>query len=558
MEQTNLFSMFGVEPVEEPKKAGKQVKKETGKAKSSQPKKKGAPSKIKAPVTIYTGYFEPAVLSAEQLGADEVDQDTVLKKACEMFGYPYAMADIDAEGQKAYITVKATCRKAKGIIHLTKDSRMLLGAHQYDISSVMDDEECDLDIPVLQKLVAGETPVFGNQNQISFYVMDNLIIPRSELPEACPGMKFPLHVDILGREHIAITQEEYLSARAEKEKGHDGNTPVKIERGTLIKLVEGRYADFKGHCDLRFNKERLCALVQIRGKDLTVANTAKMIPVVGTTISLIFTQMPLSPEMFGGEEEVAEEEIVRYLGGIYPEYSKERTEIVYDGKRKLVIPILKGSRKGAGIETVISREREEELLGLPACVYEKEISGVTYRVENLPYLYAMLPKGGGGMGTQHYKLPKIPAIYFIQAQEFFRSVSERFDAEAMLQLFWDNEEKRYFLYCPRQAVRHASLSIIRNWELERESWLVMDMHSHGTIGCSFSAVDDEDEKGTRYYGVFYGYKDKSMPKCEFRVGCGGYFLNVGLRDLFEDGDVGECEFDFSGWMDQIECIKGGL
>lgn len=31
---------------------------------------------------------------------------------------------------------------------------------------------------------------------------------------------------------------------------------------------------------------------------------------------------------------------------IYPEYSKERTEMLYDEEKKFVIPILKSSRKG--------------------------------------------------------------------------------------------------------------------------------------------------------------------------------------------------------------------
>lgn len=54
----------------------------------------------------------------------------------------------------------------------------------------------------------------------------------------------------------------------------------------------------------------------------------------------------LTAEHFGGVEKVTLEEVRKYLEDDYPELGKERTLMEYDKDKGLVIPIVRGSRKG--------------------------------------------------------------------------------------------------------------------------------------------------------------------------------------------------------------------
>ena len=56
--------------------------------------------------------------------------------------------------------------------------------------------------------------------------------------------------------------------------------------------------------------------------------------------------MTVQPEDINGQRIATLEEIRKVVEKIYPEYSKERTEMLYDEEKKFVIPILKSSRKG--------------------------------------------------------------------------------------------------------------------------------------------------------------------------------------------------------------------
>ena len=138
-----------------------------------------------------------------------------------------------------------------------------------------------------------------------------------------------------------------------------------------------------------------------------------------------------------------------------------------------------------------------------------------------------------------------------QPSHFFNEVCSRYDTEAMLQLFWDNDGQEYFLYCPIQTVSHAVISIERNYQLERESWLIMDLHSHGRISCSFSSIDDEDEQETRYYGVFYGYGSNHMPAFDLRAGCCGRYFSVPAGDIFEMQEAEFQDYNFDEWYSNI-------
>lgn len=135
---------------------------------------------------------------------------------------------------------------------------------------------------------------------------------------------------------------------------------------------------------------------------------------------------------------------------------------------------------------------------------------------------------------------KIPYEIFLQAISFFRGVADRFsNAETALQIFWNRSKEEYFVYCPKQEVTGATVDFTRDPVLEQEHLLVMDIHSHNTMGAFFSATDNKDEKETRLFGVIGKIRDE-MPEFKFRAVCAGNHIdNLSLFDIFENpfGDV---------------------
>lgn len=145
---------------------------------------------------------------------------------------------------------------------------------------------------------------------------------------------------------------------------------------------------------------------------------------------------------------------------------------------------------------------------------------------------------------------KIPYQMFLQTLSFFRGVCEKVNgAEAALQIFWDRTKEEYFVHVPEQTVGSASVNFDRDRDLEAEHLLVMDIHSHNTMGAFWSATDDGDEKETRLFGVL-GRITQSEPEYKFRACSGGTTMDLDLFDVFEnpfaDVDVPK------EWYDKVE------
>ena len=71
--------------------------------------------------------------------------------------------------------------------------------------------------------------------------------------------------------------------------------------------------------------------------------------------------------------------------------------------------------------------------------------------------------------------------------------------------------------------------------------VVLEMHSHHTMGTSFSVTDNEDEKGLRVYGII-GNLDKT-PIVNLRLGVYGYYLPLAWKEVFDGYLVGAAEFE---------------
>jgi PRTRC genetic system protein A len=102
----------------------------------------------------------------------------------------------------------------------------------------------------------------------------------------------------------------------------------------------------------------------------------------------------------------------------------------------------------------------------------------------------------------------------------------------------------------REVMYHCKFNHSRGWWVERAEAthqsavrvsyrydprdIVLDLHSHQTMGAFFSQTDDDDEQGCRFYGVI-GRLDQPRPELALRLGLFGHWIfNIPGLTLFDD------------------------
>ena len=135
---------------------------------------------------------------------------------------------------------------------------------------------------------------------------------------------------------------------------------------------------------------------------------------------------------------------------------------------------------------------------------------------------------------------KLPYEMLLQTVSFFRKViAEKGNAEAMIQVFLKDSEENpdYFMHIADQEVSGAFVKFKRDSDLEDANMLILDIHSHNTMGAFFSGTDNADEKEARVYGVI-GKLNQEWPEMKFRAGDGtGKWIELNMFDVFETPDT---------------------
>ncbi|HSB81967.1 MAG TPA: hypothetical protein VLM91_24570, partial [Candidatus Methylomirabilis sp.] len=149
-------------------------------------------------------------------------------------------------------------------------------------------------------------------------------------------------------------------------------------------------------------------------------------------------------------------------------------------------------------------------------------------------------------------LPKVPWEFFEKIVSFFRAVMQRHGgAEAYIQIFWNREEGKYFAHVPKQCVSGGHVSFDRDVELEATHTLVLEAHSHNSMGAFWSGTDDHDEQGDRLFMVI-GRLDCRIPQVKVRYGMAGHHEDLTIEEVFEAPVEGEAN---QTWMEQVKPPK---
>lgn len=146
-------------------------------------------------------------------------------------------------------------------------------------------------------------------------------------------------------------------------------------------------------------------------------------------------------------------------------------------------------------------------------------------------------------------VPKIPIQLLNQIVGFFKEIDKTHKAEAYVQILFNPKKKEYTVSVPEQNVSGAHVDYKHDNNVYKDSILVMDIHSHNTMGAFFSGTDDKDEQRDQLYGVI-GNIEKQEPDMKFRMCCGGKHHDLDMEQLF---DIPGKTYDFpEEWMGQIK------
>jgi hypothetical protein len=106
-------------------------------------------------------------------------------------------------------------------------------------------------------------------------------------------------------------------------------------------------------------------------------------------------------------------------------------------------------------------------------------------------------------------LPKIPSLVIGQAWEFFRQVFKKYNSEAYLTILYNEQEKSYTLYCPKQSVSHGSANY--GVDLNKQELVEKTTADGQTIqvfqNATYDAIAPKDREGWTVIGTIHSHCD---------------------------------------------------
>lgn len=547
--QKDLFSMFGfkvTEPVVDSKTKKAKVKPKS-KGKIEKKSVQEIEESFNLPLTIQTGYRDSLDVIKETNGKDRMTLQELklyLHACYPEYAESYTNIAFSKDKKIAYAAVDSAKVQEKGDIKITDKSKLSLGGVDYDLSSIMTDTECIISLEDIRKLLCLEHGEFMKGIGIATDGINSqmMILPiGSTIPEK---MKFPISYIIPGRKAEKINEEDFKSFLESNgnliEEGEE-----MFDRQGLESLILSRQPEFgDGHLLLQYVEESDLVLVKMQVMDDAEKNTDKkkkdMFPTVDVILSFIFRKIELSPDMFNGKIEITEDELISYCQSIYPEYSKERTKIEYDKSAKLLIPVLKGSKKGANTTLEIVTTRDEYHKRINSNSYDlfsyEALDGCTYRVESSSVSLTAATYSScvnAKYQEYQYRLPKFSGGVRYKLDALFRKVSEVYQSEVLMMLFYDESKQEYFFEMPEQKVRGDKIIAHYDELVATKYYPIADFHSHCYHAPMFSDIDNKDELGNRIYGVFGSYQNTKLSDC-YRAGTGGMYVPITASEIFTE------------------------
>lgn len=251
------------------------------------------------------------------------------------------------------------------------------------------------------------------------------------------------------------------------------------------------------------------------------------------------------------------------------ESSKEFMEALKKSKDKrpkcIVKPVVKMQKKGeCAYKGIFPRLADARASGKTICfipaqdglVYERRVTGAGEFITPTSGVTYLDEIRAGFVPA----LPPIPYTLMAQAISLFRwLMSEGKDGhplEALVHIYWDIEEERFFLHVPVQTVGKEFIDAVLDEELLNDERYLhyADIHSHNDMPAKFSPVDDRDERANRVYMVV-GRLDCYFPELSVRVCNGGHFCMIPPEQVLEP--MPKANFPLE-WLEHIKISREGV
>lgn len=607
---TNIFDLLGINAVDVVAESTKKNVKEnattsTNNTKSAKDTKSNKEIKfnVENGITIYTGFYEPLFLSRDTFSNNEVEAKEICTSLCTHYReFAPSLCSVELISDSDYVVYFNTNSKLSPdrIIEIgDNDWCIRLADFEISISDIEDSKTityesvksiwvnqypefkncdfiCDETHHIIVPILKGEavkkisTPaefhLFGNE---SFILDDNKFKIKPELSESslndfsifnaplADTVDFSSEGSEKSSEEVFDSEEEDGEEESDAESSNSKDSSYNIETiySKLIEKYPIKLSKLKGYFSIiNLNDNYYIWPSSIKKSNEVKGKKEESYPVEGTTLSLAFIRYELNPSMFKGKQLVTKKDLIEFLSDDHPEYSDGRTTFEYSKKDKLLVAYLTGSRKGAFVSSL---EEQSHYIRQPYSIQKYTANNHTYRIENTPV--GLFVSGDDiHCGEFTFHLPKIPSSILKEIHDYFYQVNQygiknySCNLEAACQLFFDKTSKQYFVYYPRQVVSKYYVDYIRNVHLEHSQnmILVMDIHSHHSMDAIFSEDDNEDEKGTRLYGVM-GKINENYYELSLRAGTGGLFIPLSRDTIFiNDNSIPICPLDID-W-DRIE------
>lgn len=233
----------------------------------------------------------------------------------------------------------------------------------------------------------------------------------------------------------------------------------------------------------------------------------------------------LTPEDFGGLEEVTEEQITHRLRDHYELFMFDEKRVTFDymEERNTLIAILKSPRKGGIYKAGVNGER--------SWIFESDYMSFSGGAAE-----------GGSFEERAFDKPfltlKYGKIPFSLLENIISIFREQLPYEYLAQIFIDTEKGEYFIDIPEQEISKVTVDRDRGYlyyKNDIKKPLVCEMHSHNfMLPLFFSGTDNEAEVDFKLYGIVgFDCRDNSKVFNKFRIGTNGTFRYVNLEEIFE-------------------------
>jgi PRTRC genetic system protein A len=126
------------------------------------------------------------------------------------------------------------------------------------------------------------------------------------------------------------------------------------------------------------------------------------------------------------------------------------------------------------------------------------------------------------------KVDRVPGVWL---RSVLDSARKRMPNEAMYEFIWDGS-RNHAVTRTWRCVAPAQATTPTGIKFEDDGLAVIDLHSHNSMPAFFSATDDADEQGLRFYAVI-GRIDTDTPEIRVRVGVYGHFMDVPADTVFD-------------------------